>query len=168
MSTGMAPGMGWSHPGYEALAALLGSRTGLAFIPGRRPQAELGMRKAMGRAGVDDPGRYRDRVAAEPALFDDLVVELTVGETYFYREPSQFEFIRREVLPGLRAVRDEADPARVWSAGCASGEEAYSLAMLFEDEGLGGRVRLLATDVSRPALARARRGGVWRGPRPGG
>ena len=93
-------------------------------------------------------------VAGSESLLDDLLVELTVGETYFYREPGQFEFLRREVLPGLRG---SGEPVRAWSAGCASGEEAYTLAMLFADEGLGDRAHVLATDICREALARARR-----------
>ena len=152
--------MSWSHPSFEALAGLLGSRTGLVFIPDRRPGAELGIRRAMGRAGVDDPDRYRVMVAGSEPLLDDLLVELTVGETYFYREPKQFEFLRREVLPGFLA---SGEPVRAWSAGCASGEEAYTLAMLFTDAGLGERARVLATDISRAALARAGRAvyGAW-------
>ncbi len=135
---------------------MLGARTGLVFIPDRRPGAELGVRRAMGRAGVADPERYRAMVAGSESLLDDLLVELTVGETYFYREPAQFEFLRREVLPGLKGA---GESVRAWSAGCASGEEAYTLAMLFTDEGLGGRGHVLATDISRAALARARRAG---------
>src|SRR5205085_544478 len=65
--------------------------------------------------------------------------------------------IRREVLPELRRRLGSELRVRAWSAGCASGEEAYSLAILLEQEGLGERAFLLATDVSRAALARARR-----------
>ena len=152
--------MSWSDPSFERLASMLGTRTGLVFIPDRRAGAELGVRRAMERAGVADPERYRLMVAGNESLLDDLLVELTVGETYFYREPAQFDFLRREVLPGLR---ESGEPVRAWSAGCASGEEAYTLAMLFADEGLGDRAHVLATDISRAALARARRAsyGAW-------
>jgi chemotaxis protein methyltransferase CheR len=87
-------------------------------------------------------------------LLDDLVGELTVGETYFFRDPARFDFIRQTVLPELRSRPGRA--VRAWSAGCATGEEAYSLAMLFEQEGLRDCYWLLATDLSRPALERAR------------
>ena len=76
-----------------------------------------------------------------------LVSELTVGETYFFREPDQFDLLRRQIVPEWRQ-RDPAQPIRVWSAGCASGEEAYSLAMLLDQEGLAGRTHLIASDIN--------------------
>ncbi len=145
--------MTWSQPAFERLAALLGARTGLVFIPDRRVGAELGVRRAMARAGVADPELYRTMVAGNEAMLDDLLVELTVGETYFYREPAHFEFVRRVIAPKFRA---SGESIRAWSAGCASGEEAYTLAMVFLDEGLADRARVLATDVCRAALARAK------------
>src|SRR4051812_1125694 len=110
----------------------------------------------MSRAGSADAVRYHELIAADPAALDDLIVELTVGETYFLREPGQFEFIRREVLPEVRRRKGADAVIRAWSAGCASGEEAYSLAILFEQEGLASQTHILATDISRAALAKAR------------
>lgn len=83
-----------------------------------------------------------------------LVDSLTTNKTSFFREPKHFELLRQRVLPELyRAPR----PLRVWSAGCSSGEEPYSLAMTVYDElGDGARVRILATDISARMLARAR------------
>ncbi len=65
------------------------------------PRPAWRVRAAMGRAGVRDPDRYRERLETDAAVLDDLVVELTVGETYFFREPAQFQFLRREALPDL-------------------------------------------------------------------
>jgi len=148
--------MNWSCPAFEFVAALVGSRSGLVFPPDRREGVELGIRRAMARAKIADPERYRCQIGTSESLFDDLLDELTVGETYFFREPAQFEYIRREILPEIRQGRNAEHPIRVWSAGCASGEEAYSLAMLFADEGLLEQTRLLATDISRDSLTRAR------------
>ncbi len=155
--------MTWTHPAYEAVVNGLGARTGLTFSQERHAHAEIGVRRAMGRAGTSDPERYRQLLAKDESLLDDLIVELTVGETYFFREPAQFEFIRRVVLPGLRLDRGRAHPGQIWSAACASGEEAYSLAMLIEEEKLAGQVHVLATDISRAALSKARLGdyGPW-------
>src|SRR5262249_21859102 len=138
-------------------------RTGLCFPPPRRAAAEDGIRRAMARAGVADPDRYRTLLESDGATLDDLVAELAIGETYFFREPAQFEYVRREVLPEVRARRGPGHPARAWRAACAPGEGAYSLAIVFAEGGLAGRSYTLATDVSRPALARARRGvyGGW-------
>lgn len=158
--------MAWTHPAYEAVAQLLGTRTGLSFSTHRQDSVEHGIRRAMNRAGVADPHRYHELLGVDAAALDDLIVELTVGETYFLREPGQFEFIRREVLPEIRGRKGSDQMSRTdcqsvppiiraWSAGCASGEEAYSLAILFEREGLAGQTHILATDISRAALAKA-------------
>jgi chemotaxis protein methyltransferase CheR len=127
---------------------------GLAVV-NRREGLEAGIRRAMARAGVTGPAAYLSVLAGDQSALDDLLGALTIGETYFFREPGQFEFIRRAVLPEFRHT---GRPLRAWSAGCASGEEAYSLAILFVQEGLGDRFHLLATDLCRSALERARRG----------
>jgi chemotaxis protein methyltransferase CheR len=145
----------WSHPAYEAVARLVNTRAGLHFLPSRHDSAELGIRRGMAHAGVAELGRYLALIQADAAVFDALINELTIGETYFFREPDQFGFIRNEVLPEVRRRRGPEAVVRAWSAACASGEEAYSLAILFQQEGLAGRAQILATDVSRAALARA-------------
>jgi chemotaxis protein methyltransferase CheR len=158
----------WTHPAYEAVIGLLGERTGLSFPPPRHESAEQGVRRAMARAGVADPEEYRARIARDARALDELVVELTVGETYFFRDADQFEFLRRTVVPDLWRRLGPEHTVRAWSCGCASGEEAYSLAIVFLEEGLGERCYLLATDISRAALARCHQAayGSWslRGP----
>ncbi len=146
--------MTWTHPALEAVVRLLGERTGLHFPPERQDIAEQGIRRAMTRAGVTDLDRYRVLVGSDAAAFDDLIVELTVGETYFFREPAQFAFIQGVVLPEILRRLGPEHWVRAWSAGCASGEEAFSLAILFARQGLAGQAHLLATDISRAALAR--------------
>jgi chemotaxis protein methyltransferase CheR len=146
--------MTWTHPALEAVVRLLGERTGLHFPPERQDSAEQGIRRAMTRAGVTDLDRYRALVGSDAVAFDDLIVELTVGETYFFREPAQFAFIQGVILPEIVRRLGPEHWVRAWSAGCASGEEAYSLAIVFALQGLVGQAHLLATDVSRAALAR--------------
>jgi chemotaxis protein methyltransferase CheR len=155
--------MTWTEPAYEAMARLLGLRTGLVFSPDRHPAVELGVRRAMGRAKLADLEQYRRLVERDEALFDDLVSELTIGETYFFREPGQFQVLRQTILPEVRRRWGGEHVLRAWSAGCASGEEPYSMAMVFHEEGLADRAQLLATDVSPAALAKARRAtyGSW-------
>jgi chemotaxis protein methyltransferase CheR len=148
--------MSWTQPAFAALAELVGSRTGLDFPESRRQNAELAMRRSMARTDCDDPGSYQNLVATNAAAFDDLVAELTVGETYFFRDPDQFEFIRRHIVPEMRRSRTAEQRVRVWSAGCASGEEAYSLAIVLAEEGVANI--LVGSDLSRAALSRARRG----------
>jgi chemotaxis protein methyltransferase CheR len=89
-----------------------------------------------------------------------LLEELSVGETYFFREPDQLAFLRDTVLPEL-AARTGREGVRAWSAACATGEEAYTLAMLLGDAGCSG-FRVLGTDVVRSRLAAAERGSYRR------
>jgi chemotaxis protein methyltransferase CheR len=145
----------WTDAGLEAVARLLSERTGLVFPPPRHDSAVAGIRRVMARAGLSDLARYCERLRSDPAALDDLIAELTVGETYFFREPGHFDFLQ-EALAQLRTCRPPDHVLRAWSAGCASGEEAYSLAILFEEEGVGERAHILGTDISRTALARAR------------
>ncbi|WP_141332645.1 protein-glutamate O-methyltransferase CheR [Myxococcus sp. AB025B] len=157
----------WSHPGFPAVLALVEERAGLA-PPSCPASAEEGISRAMARAGVRDFETYRLRISDDAAAMDDLLTELTIGETYFFRTPEHFEHLRRVVLPGLRERHGQDYSARLWSAACSSGEEPYSLAALMMNEGWGQHMTVLATDVSRTALARARRAhyGEWslRGP----
>jgi chemotaxis protein methyltransferase CheR len=154
---------GWTDPGYEPLLQLLGVRTGLAFAPSRRSFAEAGIRRAMAKVGIARTADYFDGLCLARHSLDDLITEMTVGETYFFREPAQLGRLRCEILPEIRRRRGSGHVLRVWSAGCASGEEPYSLAILLEEEGLAERSRVLATDISRAALIRARKGayGEW-------
>jgi len=136
--------------------------TGLAFPESRREVLAGGVARGMRRAGTLDPSAYLERLRADPAELDALVAEITVGETYFFRDPEQFRVIREEILPAL--LRDHTRrPLRVWSAGCASGEEPYTLAIVLREVGAGSAAQIVGTDISRPALAAARRAdyGRW-------
>jgi chemotaxis protein methyltransferase CheR len=132
------------------------ARTGLLFPPSRRQDAEAGVRQAMKAAKIGDPQRFLRRLDADENLFDGLITSLTVSETYFFREPRQFEFIRLHILPELQRECLPSAGLRFWSAGCASGEEAYSLAILLEQERLAQRASILATDISEAVLTKAR------------
>lgn len=156
-------GVAFSKPAYEALARLVSARTGLRFAADRHDHTEVAIRRAMARSEVVDVDRYLALVEVGGRLFDDLVAELTVGETYFFRDPQHFEFLRHEALPALGRRRGGDHVLRVWSAGCASGEEPYSLAILLEEIGSTERASVVGTDISRAALARASEAvyGAW-------
>jgi chemotaxis protein methyltransferase CheR len=132
------------------------ARTGLLFPPSRRQDAEACVRQAMKAAKIEDPQRFLRRLDADENLLDGLITSLTVSETYFFREPRQFEFIRSHILPELQRECLPSAGLRFWSAGCASGEEAYSLAILLEQERLAQRASILATDISEAVLTKAR------------
>jgi chemotaxis protein methyltransferase CheR len=137
---------------------LVAERSGMVFAPNRRVAAEAGIARAMKHAGTDDLAAYLTLVRRDGTALDDLVDELTVGETHFMRDSDQMDLIRREVLPDLKRRRAAGAAPRVWSAGCATGEEAYSLAILIEEEGLDDGAVVLGTDLSTAALEKARAG----------
>ncbi|MGH9550581.1 MAG: CheR family methyltransferase, partial [Terriglobales bacterium] len=93
-----------------------------------------------------------------------LAEHLTIGETYFFRDPELFDHLRKELLPELLRERTESRSLKIWSAGCCSGEELYSIAMLLH-ELLPGRSRwqihLTGTDIN-PAFLEKARSGVYR------
>ena len=141
----------------DEILAMVAARSGMVFAPNRRGEAETGIARAMKRATATDMAAYLRLLRRDAGALDDLVDEVAVGETHFMRDPDQLELIRRAVLPGLVARRNAGGaPPRVWSAGCASGEEAYTLAMLLEQAGLHEGAVVLGTDISAAALARAR------------
>lgn len=140
----------------EAAVALVRQRTGLIFSEARRPAFHSALASSMRRAGLRDPGTYLARLGDESALLDDLVTEITVGETYFFREPRQFDAIRHQIIPSLLSRQARERPLRVWSAGCATGEEPYTLAIVLRELGLAGAAHIVATDLSRAALTKAR------------
>jgi chemotaxis protein methyltransferase CheR len=149
--------------GLAELRERIRRRAGLNFPESRLPDLEAGIRRAMAHAGTGDIHSFAQRVDTDAAVFDALIGNLTVGETYFFREPAQFEVLRNRVLPDLRRGLANGGRLRVWSAGCASGEEVYSLAILLEEQGMADLATILGTDISRAALQRARAAsyGIW-------
>ncbi|MBI5542867.1 MAG: protein-glutamate O-methyltransferase CheR [Deltaproteobacteria bacterium] len=99
-----------------------------------------------------DPGRRAELEAAVEAL--------TTNETYFFREPHQLKAFREELLPLRVNERARVRRLRLWSAGCSTGEEAYTLAMLVLESGLfgGWEIEVFGSDISRKVLAAARKG----------
>lgn len=136
---------------------LVHERTGLTRSRANASTREHLLRLAMAREGVKDAMEYLALLEREPSAFEELVSDLTVPESYFFRQPEDFALLRRHVLPALLNARGERDELALWSAGCAAGEEAYSLAILLEQELLAARSQVLGTDISARALARAER-----------
>ncbi len=150
-------------PACEQVLDWFARFSGSTIPANRRSELEAGIRRVMQANRIASPERLRDSLSFDSHIRDALVAEFTIGETYFFRDPVHFELIRQQVLPHFRAARPPGAIFRAWSAGCASGEEAYSLAILLEEEGMADRAQILATDISRLALQKARRAryGAW-------
>jgi chemotaxis protein methyltransferase CheR len=95
-----------------------------------------------------------ERLLHDPACFDRLRVDLSIRVTAMFRDPSFYRAFRTRVVPVLRTYPF----VRVWNAGCSTGEETFSLAILLEEEGLAGRIRMYATDMNEAVLQQAAAG----------
>jgi len=96
----------------------------------------------------------QDRVLHEPAIFPELLSFLTVQVSEMFRDPIYFRSLRENVIPYLKTYPS----LKVWVAGCSSGEELYSLAILFREEGIENRTIFYGTDINNEALRKAERG----------
>lgn len=145
------------------LAELVEARSGMRFTGPRSAELVSKAAQAFATSGCATWQVYLERLShpVGSGLLGQLVEALTVGETYFYRHRSYFDELERVVLPELIERRRQSRWLRLWSAGCATGEEAYSLAILVHrllpdiDD---WQVSILATDLNRTFLARAEAG----------
>ena len=118
--------------------------------------------RRMALAGVDDIGRYLDLLRENGGELDLLAKDLLINVTNFFRDAKAFELLAEEVIPDL-VQRHPADrPLRIWVAGCSTGEETYSLAMLFFEQIAAAKrtikLQVFASDVDEEAVALAREG----------
>ncbi len=141
----------------------LRQRHGLDFKSYKAPTIRRRLQRRFAATGVDSLEEYRRYLEENPSEYGNLVNAFLIKVTEFFRDREQFEYLRDEVLPGMiERVRNNGEQLRVWSAGCATGEEAYSLAILIS-EALGNEagnfnVRIFATDLDASAVNFARRG----------
>lgn len=112
------------------------------------------LRLALTRSGLSDLGALQHRVLTEPQAFAQVLADLTVQVSEFFRDPAFYKAFRAKVVPRLRTYPF----IKIWHAGCATGEEAYSTAILLQEEGLLDRSQLYATDLSASAIERAKQG----------
>jgi len=144
----------------ESLLDYLKRTRGFDFTGYKRASLERRIAKRMQMIGVATFADYLDYLEVHPEEFSGLFNTVLINVTHFFRDPPTWEYIASTVVPDLIARNDGGSPIRVWSAGCASGEEAYTLAMIFAEalgaDGFRDRVKIYATDVDDDALAKAR------------
>jgi chemotaxis protein methyltransferase CheR len=110
-------------------------------------------RRAYGEK-VETLSALQDRVLHDPAVMERLLIDLSINVTAMFRDPTFFKAFRENVVPALRTYPF----VRIWNAGCSTGEETYSLAILLKEAGLYERTRIYATDINDNVLERAREG----------
>jgi len=110
--------------------------------------------QAMERFGCATVSQLQDRILHEPAVFAQMLQYFTVQVSEMFRDPAYFRALREHVVPVLRTYPS----IKIWVAGCSSGEEVWSLAILLEEEGLLERTMIYATDINGDALKIAESG----------
>jgi two-component system CheB/CheR fusion protein len=147
-------------PGFEAILEYLKETRGFDFTGYKRSSLVRRVCRRMAQVGIADYPGYLDHLQANSDEFATLFNTILINVTGFFRDPDAWDYLQSEVVPMLLAERGPDDQMRVWSVGCSSGEEAYSLAIVLA-EALGldqfrQRVKIYATDVDEEALAQAR------------
>jgi chemotaxis protein methyltransferase CheR len=145
------------------LRAFLLGRFGLTFDEGKSDFLASTMRRRVQAGGFESPARYVARLASSPLQDPELcglLEELTVTETYFFRERAHLQALVEEVLPNLMQARSAERSLRILSAGCASGEELYSVAILAKQTPAlaSWQISLLGIDINAAMIRKARQG----------
>ena len=149
--------------GERLLSGLLEARTGQQLTISRRWRIESALQSLMRERKFSSLDQLTTALATgrEPALADAVVEALLNNETFFYRDRPAYELLLGPAMSRIRHKREGDKLLRIWSAGCSTGQEAYSLAMHFAEQKLrwhGWRIDIVATDVSRAAIDKARSG----------
>jgi chemotaxis protein methyltransferase CheR len=147
---------------YKSLRAWIVDNSGIDIPPAKRLLLIARLAPRMREIGMETFGQYFEHARMNPVEGQHLIDRITTNETRFFRDPQQFAFLENQVFPVWRARAStgrRSRTIRVWSAGCSTGQEAYSLAMLLLrtlPEHEGWRYEIWATDISNRALAVAR------------
>jgi two-component system CheB/CheR fusion protein len=144
------------------IMATLRARTGHDFRHYKRASLLRRLERRLQVNGLPNLPSYREFLHEKPEEAHDLLKDLLIGVTNFFRDREAFEALDRQVLPALFGEAPEGPPVRAWVPGCASGEEAYSIAMLLSEhaeKAAGGRdIHVFASDIDEQAVAIARAG----------
>ncbi|WP_027368100.1 CheR family methyltransferase [Desulfocurvibacter africanus] len=158
------PSSSLSPETMERLSRFVGKYLGLHFPVERHKDLLRGVARAAVELGRNGPEALVEEILAGRAnrhVLDNLAGQLTIGETYFFRDKRLLDLLREEVLPGLlRRASREGRPLRIWSAGCCTGEEPYTVAILLKELMRGAiqvPVSILATDLNPRFLDKAQR-----------
>jgi two-component system, chemotaxis family, CheB/CheR fusion protein len=146
----------------DALLDFVKQTRGFDFTGYKRPTIQRRLAKRMAAVGAERYEDYLDHLELHGEEFAELFNTLFINTTGFFRDPPTWEYLATDIAPELLAARAPDSPLRVWCAGCASGEEPYTVAMVLArvmgDPAFKDRVKIYATDVDEDALDQARHG----------
>jgi len=145
---------------FERLLDYIRTSRGFDFTGYKRSSLVRRVSTRMNAVGIDSFADYLDFLQVDAAEFTALFDTILINVTGFLRDPTAWDTLASEVIPGLLAYKQAPEPIRVWSAGCATGEEAYSLAIVLAEvlgiDEMRERVKIYGTDVDEGALDVAR------------
>ena len=150
------------HAGHAQVVEIVRRATGVDFSQYKANTLHRRITRRMMLHRMETERDYEEHLRRTPAEVEELYQDLLVGVTSFFRDPEAYEALAREVFPRLIAACPPGEAVRCWVVGCSSGEEAYSLAIVFsecaEAAGSGARLQLFATDVNPRCVEKARAG----------
>lgn len=165
-SGGMIPGVSpaiYSDADFRRIADLIHAQSGIVLSERKKMLAYSRLAPLVRRSGLMSFGAFLDTLGTNPTVLTEVIAALTTNHTYFHREPHHFEHFENVVRPDLVARALHGAPVRIWSAGCSTGEEIWTLLMVLlgpsREEGLRiarSKLLALASDISVNALAGAR------------
>ncbi|MEQ9666787.1 CheR family methyltransferase [Coleofasciculus sp. G2-EDA-02] len=145
---------------FEALLEYIKETRGFDFTGYKRSTLKRRITRRMQSHNIDNFGGYLDYIEVNPEEFELLFNTILINVTKFFRDTDAWDYLQEQTLPKLLQEKDEQDQIRVWSSGCSSGQEAYSIAILLAEilgfDQFRQRVKIYATDVDEEALNQAR------------
>src|SRR3954452_12239821 len=152
--------MATQDPSFDALIDYIKSNRGFDFTGYKRPSLERRIQRRMQEHRLESYDDYRTYLGEHQDEFVDLFNTILIIVTAFFRDVAAWDYLRAEIVPRIVEESKDWGGIRIWSTGCASGEEAYTLAMAFAEELDGAtfaeRVKIYATDVDEEALTEGR------------
>lgn len=149
-----------NSPKLEALLEYLRDNRGFDFTGYKRSSLQRRIQKRMHMVSINDYDPYQDYLEVHPDEFEQLFNTILINVTRFFRDKAAWEYLAAEIIPSILSGKGPHEPVRVWCAGCASGEEAYSIAILLVEamgeDAFRQRVKIYATEVDEEALREAR------------
>jgi two-component system CheB/CheR fusion protein len=145
---------------FESLLEYLGNSRGFDFTQFKRNTLKRRILKQMRDRSITNFNDYRDYLEVHPDEFQSLFNTILINVTAFFRDSNAWQYLQKELLPEMLKTKGKSKPIRCWSAGCASGEEAYTIAIILAEllgiDEFKKRVKIYATDIDEDALAEAR------------
>jgi two-component system CheB/CheR fusion protein len=147
---------------FRQLLTVLRVRRGVDFSYYKEGTLKRRIVRRMALSKIEKPEEYLDYLRENKAEQDDLYNDMLISVTNFFRDTASFELLCSTIFPALLKHKTASEPFRIWVAGCATGEEAYSMAICLQehlgDKAAAIKIQIFATDISETAIAKARTG----------